>query len=191
MSNLFKLDLREQSFIKDFITFCHESMDHCVRQAEVAASEIIRVMQFLLDDSKRITKMSQQTLDAVRRLKDSIDPELNGDSPPPPAAQLIHTLREFAKQYRDIQDILNPVIEALQFQDRVRQNMGNLLKMMGVWLGEREQVRRLGVYGDSQRKQFGERLLKTTTMKEERDIVRYYIPQLPQDESAPEEPLFF
>ena len=191
-NNVTRLDIRSQPFVRDFVEFCHVSMEHCVRQAEVSASEIMRVMTFLLEDSKRIAKMSKQTVEAVRRLKDTLDPKMNkGAGGGMPAAKLIAALREFARQYQDVQELLSPIIQALQFQDRIRQNSENLLKMLDVWLEERETVRRAGSYGDAERKVFGEALLKMTTMKEERDIVRTFINLLPAEEPTPAEPLFF
>ena len=178
--------------MKDFVSFCKASMEHCVRQAEVSASEIMRVMNFLMDDSKRIARMSKETLEAVRRLKDSLEPQLGGSARSGLAtAKLIATLREFARQYQDVQELLSPIIRALQFQDRIRQNSENMTKMFGVWLNHREVARRSGSYGDSERHAFGAELLKQTTMKEERDLIRQVIDVLPSEEAAPEAPLFF
>ena len=189
MSKPSKLDLRSQEFVQDFMRFTNESIGVCIKEAETAVSNILRVLQFIIDDSKRVTQMSEDTLKALAKVRETFASQEKGPGRAP--SVLIKALSEFVQRHAEAEALLSPVIEALQFQDSIRQNTENILRMISAWLDYREKARRLGIFDENQRFEFGTQLLACTTMKQERDIIRYHFSELPAEEEGPEEPIFF
>ncbi len=90
-----------------------------------------------------------------------------------------------ARQNGDVSRYVSPIIEALQFQDRISQTMDCIGRSMVKWLEFRAAVGDADSLTEEQKIAFGTMLLKLTTMKEERDVIRENIPTMPQEEETP------
>ena len=83
-----------------------------------------------------------------------------------------------------------PIVEALQFQDRIRQVMENVVKMARVWQQERGQLLTKATMSDEEWLAFGTKLSKCATMGEERAVVCTVIPQVPEEKKVDDMMLF-
>jgi hypothetical protein len=81
-----------------------------------------------------------------------------------------------------------PIVEALQFQDAIRQQMENLGKVLEAWYSARVEVGPNPT--NAQLTALGEKMLKLTTMQSERDIIRRHIGGL-SDEVKVDDVLLF
>jgi hypothetical protein len=89
----------------------------------------------------------------------------------------------------EVGGLIQPILESLQFQDRITQNMNNMKRMIGYWMEARAKVESGEMIT---METFGQELLKMTVMTSERTTVCKFIDGLTVAESAAEsEVLFF
>jgi hypothetical protein len=179
--------------IQNFIKYSSLSMGQCVQEAEKSVVVAGKILEIVTLDVGRVSKMSDDTLKILEDIRTNIESaEAKSHSntgavfPSNSSVRdLIVTLRSFSKDNSEIQNLIMPIVESLQFQDRVRQQMENVVKMFPIWLEARNQIEN-GIYpaGDweSATSEFGLRLLKCTVTKEEREELRNIIPSLPPEE---------
>lgn len=170
---------RVESTLKDFANFCRVSMTWCASEAEQSTSAIIGAISLLLQDSRRITTMSKEAVEALTRIKAA---NLATGAATAPVDDVIKSIRSLAALDAGVAPALYSIVEALQFQDKVRQNMENLSKMYDIWLEFRQLIPVTGEFTDELRSELGRRLMTCTTMKEERDTIRFYIRGLPDND---------
>lgn len=169
------------------ITYSKAIMAKSIADSDQAVRAISSVMEILLADSNRISKMSSDTLSAMKGLESSIS-HVGADRSSHSLKKLIVTLSGIAKEHRAASEMLMPIIEALQFQDAIRQQMENLGKVMDLWLVSRKEV---GPNPSAEQLQaIGERLLKVTAMQSERDIIRSHIKGLAAESKSDDLMLF-
>ncbi len=191
----------KDQLISGMVRFSNGSMEWCGHESERAVSSVLEIMDMLMNDAKRIASLSEDTLGAVRefrkkimRLKekmetDTLESELS-------ATQiLIRELSRLTHEHEEINELVQPVVEVLQFQDRITQNMQNLQNMLKVWQETRKAVEESGRFGEDERNAFGRRLFDSTTMEEEREPLRQLFDGLPeaqfQEHSADDEGVVF
>ncbi len=88
----------------------------------------------------------------------------------------------------NIHDLVQPIMTAMQFQDRIRQNMENLSSMMVLWLSIRSELDEKTCSIDDQTlEDIGTRLLSNMTMTSERNIIKLHIPQVADKDAPPDE----
>lgn len=88
----------------------------------------------------------------------------------------------------NIHDLVQPIMTAMQFQDRIRQNMENLSSMMVLWMSVRSELNEKTCSIDDQTlEDIGTRLLNNMTMASERDIVKLHIPQVADKDAPPDD----
>ena len=180
----------EIDFLYDLAEFSHSSMEWCCKESEKATEAVNDIINILLEDATRVSAVSQDTLDALNSMKDLVN-ALGSKESRDTAKELATALSETAAQDEEIRAFVSPIMEALQFQDRVSQNMSNFTKMIRTWIEAREEVHDNNSFSEEDKINFGERLLKCTTMNEERDLIRRHIKNLKEEEKAPEDVLFF
>jgi len=175
------------AFYESMIAYSEAIMLKCIHDSDEAVRSISKVIDFLLKDSSRISKMSSDTLNAVKNLE-SVMSEVDKPTTAATLKKLITALSVLVKEHRSVEDVIMPIVEALQFQDSIRQQMENLGKVMKIWVATRIE---LGAnMTPDQERAFGEKLLKVTTMFSEREIVRRYIDGLPEEQKAADVTLF-
>lgn len=174
-------------FYESMIEYSNTIMLNCINDSDEAVRSISKVIDFLLKDSSRISKMSSDTLNAVKNLE-SVMSEVEQKTTAATLRKLISALSVLVIEHRSVNDVVMPIVEALQFQDSIRQQMENLGKVMKIWMATRIE---LGVsLTQDQTRDFGEKLLNVTTMFGEREIIRRYIPGLPEEQEAAEVTFF-
>lgn len=156
--------------IVNFIEFSTESMNWCKAESEDAITNIMDIVNHLADDASRVSSVSAEALDALRSLGESIADLQEKDK----VGDLSSILTEFKDKHDHIGDIINPIVQSLQFQDRVTQNLDNIKRMLDYWWSVRGSELSL--------QEFGEELLKKTTMQEERDLIRGVIDGLSEEQ---------
>ena len=176
------MQAENQRFISDFIVFCRESLRWCATESEQSVNAIMAVLDHLLTDTKRIALMSKETLALLAEIKSSVSQKTAPASGARgQVAELVKSLRKLSERQQDVNEILSPVVETLQFQDRIRQNMENLTRMCDAWISYRDSLADKGDSFPAARNEFGQRLLACSTMREERDTIRHYIRTLPPE----------
>ena len=137
---------------------------------DVAKSEVIAEVDVLFDQL-------QAQLEAGEELSYEEDEEAKQRRLTHSAVQKKQkSLGALSKEHEDINAFISPILSNLQFQDRLRQNLDNILKMLKLWQDTRKTV---GA-GLNQKDllEFGKKLTQVTTMKRERDVIRAANPGL-------------
>jgi hypothetical protein len=179
----------DNQVVQSFLSYASQSMGQCVKEAENSVMVAGKILDIITNDVGRVSKMSDETIGILEGLKNSI--EADGESEVAQASSklgnksnvrnLISTMKGFAKNNSELHSLLAPIVESLQFQDRVRQQMENVAKMFPIWLQMREEVE-AGVYAsehwESTAAEFGNRLMKVTVTPEERETVQAFIPNV-------------
>lgn len=181
-------------FVEDLKYFSKESIRWCLEESEQASSNIAKAIDVLMQDTERVSVLSQSSLDAIASLRTDTAKELDEKKPEGGRiVNLIVGLKALCAEHDDVRDMIDPILLALQFQDRMKQNLDNLIKMLLVWLEFREKLAREGkVYGDEEEREFGNSLYPCTTMVEERDLIKKFFPASEQPaEGATESVSFF
>lgn len=169
-------------FLKDFIHFSQDSMQWCAQESEKSTRVISDMLDMILAESKRVSNLSQESLQAVKAMQTSLNSMMQGH-PAMNLGALLKSLHVLSQEHQEIQGVINPIIESLQFQDRLRQNLENLGKMMDAWMTTRSRILQNGHFQESDFVEFGKVLMANTTMGEERDAIRRHIAGLPNQET--------
>ena len=184
----------EDSFVQSIINFSKESMLLCANESEKAVGVVGTILDIIAQDAVRVSKVSEDTLIALSGLRDKFNFNARSDEKENLSlSSLISALKKINTENSDIFSFIGPIIENLQFQDRIRQQMENLSKMMEAW----DEMRSSGNFSNEKYPdflvEFGTRLLKITKSPEERPIIHSQIPNLPELEniSAAEDDFFF
>ena len=82
----------------------------------------------LLEETERLATLSENSIDAVHSLRSEIERTMNDAEPQNKIVRLIDGLKVLSKEHDEVRGMMMPIIEALQFQDRMKQNLENLKK---------------------------------------------------------------
>ena len=177
------------TLITDLNEFTIQSMRWCTAESEAEASKVYEILTAVTADATRRAKMSEETLEALKVISNrfALKSKPTKKSPIPP---LVAALEQIKKDNVELGQIVDPIVEALQFQDRLRQNLDNISKLLTIWAAERESVVQQHATGSEALASFGPRFLQAMTSVEERDIIRKVIPGLPE-ETKTDDALFF
>ena len=173
----------QSTFIDDFIAFAQASMDWCVAESDKETMNVSNTIEILVAEFERRALVSDQTLTEIREFKEKL--ATLRKNPSDLMSNMLVELKKLSDVQRDMNDLINPVIEGLQFQDRLRQNLENLAKMLNVWLGQRRDA---GVQDDVV--SFGKKLLDCTTAPDEREVIRQAIAGLPEENHVEQSLMF-
>lgn len=164
-------------YVDKLLEFSNVSLTWCSREAEQGTERVTKAIDQLLENIARVSQVSQDSLDALDQLKSMLQ-HVNQQN----LKQLQNSLSVLSKQNSEIDSFIQPIMQSLQFQDRLRQNLENIVKMLNVWMKNRDGMPELCT--DEDMRNFGNLLLKTTTMKRERDVIRAAIPGLEPEAEA-------
>ena len=177
----------KNQLIEGMVRFSEGSMQWCGKESEKAVSSVIQVMDLLMSDARRISSMSEDTLGAVRdfrktilQLQDKIDDE-QLDQEFSTTQRLIQELSRLTHEHEEVNELVQPIVQALQFQDRITQNMENMRRMLHVWQETRKSVEESGQFNQEAQATFGQALYRCTTMEEERQPLRQRFDNLPSE----------
>ena len=184
------MDQKKREFLYDLADFCYSSMNWCSIESEKATDQVSSIITMLLDDAARVSAISKETLDAIASMREIIE-NLTGDGDRNAANDLARALKQTADEDREVRQFVAPIMETLQFQDRIAQNMNNVTRMLRTWIEKREEIESSSEFSEKDKVDFGTRLLACTTMPEERKIIREFIENLKQDDVADSGVMFF
>ena len=175
------------AFVASVIAFSNESMLLCTRESEKAVGVVGQILDIIAKDAARVSKMSDDALSALTQLRDQLpkskaatSSEKATETSPQNLSNLIGALKKIGHEHADIFSFIGPIIENLQFQDRIRQQMENLGKMMPLWLETRSLDKMSPENFEASLLDFGTRALQITTTSEERPVIHAQIPNLPE-----------
>lgn len=182
-------------YVDDLRRFTKESMQWCINESENAAKAVAQSLDFLVKETERVSKFSRESAQAIEILETQLKAFISKSNGDITLAQFTSTVGDLLKYNGDLKDIIDPIVQALQFQDRLRQNLENQQKMILIWLEIRARIQKDGEITNELLSKFSKALGDATTMKEERDILRKYLPNeyLPdeQEKGSEEDVLFF
>lgn len=161
--------------------FTDESLSWCSKESELATSRVTEAIELLLKNTKRVSSISKESLECLQNLRKSINTQFAAGSKDkkPPVSTLIKSLEVLSSEHNEIDSVIHPIIQSLQFQDRMRQNFENMVRMLPIWLEYRKNA---GAHVSAEEQaRFAEALCKVTTMKAERDVVRQFVPGGPEE----------
>ncbi len=164
--------------------FTAASLKWCAIESEQATGRVSQTVGLLLDNATRVTAISQESLKVLQGLRKAIEQQ-TFDKKKAPAAELIKSLVTLTSEHEETNSLIGPIIESLQFQDRMRQNFDNMSRMLEVWAQQRQAF---GAKPASEEdlQNFGKALMQVTTMASEREVVRRHISGLePEAAIAP------
>ncbi len=181
-----------KDFLDDLQAFTKASLDWCYTESENAVDSINTIVNFILADTQRIATLSQHALSLLLKFTEELKTPQDESSPnfKERFGVLSKMMSKIQGESAESAQILEPILQSMQFQDRVRQKLENVQKMITVWREFYEKYPS-GQLAESDLLSFGECLIKSTTMIEERDIIRHEISGLPEEEKPAEDVLFF
>jgi hypothetical protein len=167
-----------------FCEFSKSSMAWCISESDASTSTVSKAIDLLVTKTERVAKMSVESLAALNATKKTFEDHLSNKKMSPVIINsLISSLMGLSREHEEVRSIINPIIENLQYQDRFRQRLENLGKIMSYWIrlrddflsGKKEAMTAIGEH------EFGTALLGQTTSVEERDAIRKHFPSLPKE----------
>ncbi len=177
--------MNQELSAKKFHAFTAASLAWCSKEAEQGTERVTQAISNLLQDIDRVSKMSEDSLKALNNLQHllkGVDKENY--------AQLKKSLTTLSQENKEIDGYIQPIMEALQFQDRFRQNLENIVRMIDVWEDFKSRPELDSTASAAMMTEFGKALIAKTTMKRERDIVRTYIDGLEPEQEISRVELF-
>lgn len=175
-----------KTILRDYARFMNDSTSWCVKESEREVEAICQTINLIMGDVERRTALSNQALGAVQGLKSRLEGRKAAEVD---VKGLITELQKLSTVEKEMTELTQPVIEALQFQDRLRQNLENINKIVGHWIQWRE-VHKSKDIDPSVLQALGQKFLELTTSPEERDIIRRHIPGLAEEQKI-DNALFF
>jgi len=164
--------METNNFLHNMAEFTEVSLDWCSDEALKATQTVFDLLQTLqtMDGTLPKTDISQTTNIHDARLT------------------CTDQLNNMAQANSDIQALVSPILQTLQFQDAISQQMAGLTKMLRVWIDVRTQLNEDGsTISDID---FGQQLLQHCISAEEIAPIREHIPDLPEIEADDDDVLF-
>jgi uncharacterized protein YdiU (UPF0061 family) len=195
--------ISNNEFATRFISFTEESLKACSVQAEKSVNMVAKILDEIVADSARVSKLSEDTINALKAVKkflevqavENVEAKLGQKKNSKEVLQqIMDALKVLGEHNSDVSQFVTPMIESLQFQDRIRQQMDNLPKMIRVWMKARVQVEnecKSEQEFDEMKSQFGKDLLAVSISEQERNVIRKHIPGLPEAENMDKDDFFF
>jgi hypothetical protein len=170
-----KPDTNQIAYIEKLIEYTEKCLAATCKESEASVEIVGKLLDTLTQDIARISAMSSDTVQALSDVRGMIK-ESNAGRKVIGAVSvrsLVLALKQINKEHKDIQDVIGPLIMTLQFQDRVRQQMENMSKMLRIWLAYRQEN---NPQTEEDLSVFGTLLGAPTTTEEERDILKKIFP---------------
>lgn len=161
--------MNHAELLTSFRDFTAASLQWCVAEAEEGTTRVTAAIDILLKNLARVSQMSSDSLKALESLQGMLQTFDKSNY-----QQLQKSLANLSREHGEIDSYIQPIMEALQYQDRFRQNLENVVRMIDVWQEQRQGLDK-GTAAPEPLLDFGEALIATTTMKRERDVIRKHI----------------
>jgi len=183
------MTISKEKLLKELNDFTQDSVTWCSQESERATMAISSVLDVIVTDAARVSQISTETIQAVEKFKSLVNTLDGKNRNVALANNLVVALKDMSAGDVEVGGLIQPILESLQFQDRITQNMNNMKRMIGYWMEARAKVESGEMIT---METFGQELLKMTVMTSERTTVCKFIDGLTVAESAAEsEVLFF
>lgn len=157
-------------YAENLLKFSQASLAWCEAESEKAAGMVMETLEFLVEDAKRIAAISDEAVKALAAFRENLN-DIRSNKSGSIARELAARLNELKSSHLEVAELVDPIIKTLQYQDRVTQNMANLLRMVKVWQEKRNDP-------NTNIDTLGQELVKMTTMTEERKIIKKFFPNV-------------
>ncbi len=162
--------------------FSQKTLEWCAHESEISTARVTEAIDLLLKNTARVSQISAESLAAIEGLQKAISLRF-GDNSRENFVKLIKNLEDLAGEHAEVQNVIQPIIQALQFQDKLRQNLENAVRMLPVWIEFRKDLPMQITQEKLQ--DFGKALMTKTTMISERDVIRAHIDGLASEKDIP------
>jgi iron-sulfur cluster repair protein YtfE (RIC family) len=177
------MSLTIDQLVERLHVFSQKTLEWCAQESETSTARVTEAIDLLLQNTARVSQISAESLAAIQGLQKAISVRF-ADRNRENFAKLIQNLEELAGEHAEVQNVIQPIIQALQFQDKLRQNLENAVRMLPVWIEFRKNLPMQ--ISQEKLQDFGKALMAKTTMIAERDVIRAHIDGLaPEAEIAP------
>src|SRR5689334_9847438 len=112
----------EKQFLQKLVRFSEASIRWCCDESEAATNKISNTVDMILKDSKRVSKISEESQKAVRSLKTHIDQSV-GQQKTGQMRDFLGDLRKVCDDNQELKTLIYPLVQTLQFQDSFRQQL--------------------------------------------------------------------
>lgn len=181
----------EQKFLQDMLEYTKECIAMCTKSSENAVVVVDKTLQFLTEDLNRISSMGKQTIEILadlrRQMAQQGDDQKIGTKP---LHNVVKVLKKVKSDHAEIDSFIMPIIQSLQFQDRVRQQMENSIKMITAWLETRKNLNGRPITV-AECNELAKTFMSYTTTEEERVAIRSGFPGVREDKQVANEDYFF
>ena len=183
------MTISKEKLLKELHDFTQDSVSWCSQESERSTLAISSILDVIVSDAARVSQISNETIQAVEKFKTLVNTLESKNRNVDLANQLVLALKDMAAGDLEVGGLIQPILESLQFQDRITQNMNNMKRMIEYWMEARTKVENGEMISMDT---FGKALLKMTAMDSERKIICNFIEGLELAEGASEsEVLFF
>lgn len=172
-------DLPTSVLPERLIQFMQLSLGWCSAESQASAQTIMQAIEALLKKTERVASISSESLSVLATLQGTLSRHFAEQEEIKPVKNLVDSLGALSREHKEVGGMIEPIIEALQYQDRLRQNLENMTKLMRLWMDLRTKAPVEFCTNVS----VGEKMLACMTTVDERNIIRKYIPELPPEES--------
>ncbi len=180
-------DLNKEELVRDYLEFSKESVIWMIRVSEEDIGRVSHTLNLIIDDVDRRSTISKETLSLLENVKERLDDICNQREVS--AKEVLTSLTSIGQEETEVIQLVQPLIKALQFQDRLNHILGNYQKLSDFWLSKREKFKNSEL-SKQDIQDLGLRMFKLTSSNEERQIIRDQIPGLPDDDVDSKEIMF-
>jgi hypothetical protein len=159
------------------LEFTRVSLHWCAAESEKAVQTVMTSVANLSAKADRIAALPAESRQVLERLKATATESKASKDPSSWTSQLMDALEKLAKEESQVSDLINPIIESLQFQDRLQQNLATMHKLLSVWIRLRSEAQGRSLH----RLDVGQALLDCASSVEEREIIRARFSDLPSE----------
>lgn len=177
----------DNEFFTKYINFIQDSVQWSIDESEKPTAAISESIRILLEDTSRVSAISEESVKAIQEIKGKLknlsiqhgDEDTEQDNS---VGSLVNTLKKVNKEHQELENIINPIITSLQFQDRFLQNMNSLYRICEFWLETRKNAKDTGTPKQQASinrdvDSFGEVLCKIVSTPREREVILKMIPE--------------
>ncbi|MEI8027610.1 MAG: hypothetical protein WCI18_14785 [Pseudomonadota bacterium] len=182
------MTISKEKLLKELHDFTQDSVSWCSQESERSTLAISSILDVIVGDAARVSQISNETIQAVEKFKTLVNSLESKNRNVDLANKLVLALKDMAAGDLEVGGLIQPILESLQFQDRITQNMNNMKRMIEHWMEARAKVESGEMIP---METFGKALLKMTAMDSERKIICKYIDGLDLTEGAAESDVLF
>ncbi len=163
--------INKETFLDDVKAFFDDSLSWCQSESEKESNLILTTLQSIMDDVKRRSKMSQAAETAFLEAEEKLAKLVQETSRNIDLGEMKSELEALKSDSIEVSRLMNPVIEALQFQDQLTQNLQGIRAVIHTWT---EHIKENDPDNSTEQdgKDFANKLLKVVKTPHERNLVR-------------------